>query len=662
MSILKPNIAKIIKKGDIERLLRIFEFKRGKSYWYEAANALEAFKDLRAVKPLIRLLRHNDSEIKACAASILGAIGDSEAVSPLISLLSDTDQSVRGKASKALGRIGDPAAVNSLIYSLNDRQNHVRMEAAKALGLIGDRGAVIPLIKLLNDRDSSVQESVVNALGRIGDERAIKPFTELLGKIRGVPLAFANIGEPAIEKLISIFSEDFHALRIDEKKIPLFADAVNSLGRIGNEKAVDIILHILKSSRRTLSYYSDHRFLIAESAEALGRIGNTEAVKELILSLSEEYRIFDRGLIAREKIVQALGRIGNPEAVEHIIRVNQWWTGARDELQSRAVIALGEIGDPAGIDYIVEALQNGWWEVRMFAAEALGRIGDPRATEHLINALHSLVRIEPWPNYSTAAIRWAASEALKCIRYPKHVKTTTDAFLNEPMVDRDTICAMFAGYKNDELPALGACFCFAGIRHQARQFYDLIIDQLDDEINYSWIKRMGDAKVLGTIGDETTIEYLGRSLHDLAEEVRASAAESLGRISSPKSIEFLIKNGLQDSKWLVRESAAEALGKIGDKNSVEFLHKALRDRNKKVRARAAQAVGRIGNPESLEPLFETLKDADVYVRLRAVEAFGRIGTEKAQNALKIALGDESRLVNRFAEIFLKTIDNTNMTK
>ena len=103
----------------------------------QAADALGQIKDVRAIKPLIAVLKDENSSgrTQALAAGALVSIG-TPAVDPLIAALKDKDSLVRAQAADALGQIKDVRAVEPLIGALKDKNPLVRTQAADALGQI----------------------------------------------------------------------------------------------------------------------------------------------------------------------------------------------------------------------------------------------------------------------------------------------------------------------------------------------------------------------------------------------------------------------------------------------------------------------------------------------------------------------------------------------
>ena len=134
-----------------------------------AAWALGALDDQRAVTPLVGSLKDSDTNVREQASWALGAIDDARAVQPLINALNDTSPRVRRQAAWALGAIDDASAVNGLVAALKDSDARVREQAAWALGAIGDGRAGAELGLALKDSEARVRRQAAWALGVIAD-------------------------------------------------------------------------------------------------------------------------------------------------------------------------------------------------------------------------------------------------------------------------------------------------------------------------------------------------------------------------------------------------------------------------------------------------------------------------------------------------------------
>ena len=73
-----------------------------------------------------------------------------------------------------------------------------------------------------------------------------------------------------------------------------------------------------------------------------------------------------------------------------------------------------------------------------------------------------------------------------------------------------------------------------------------------------------------------------------------------------------------DFDWMAREEAVRRIGCLGSDSAVQFLIQVLRnDEAPQVRAAAAEALGRLESPEAAEQLMASLRDESSVVRARA---------------------------------------------
>lgn len=102
--------------------------------------------------------------------------------------------------------------------------------------------------------------------------------------------------------------------------------------------------------------------------------------------------------------------------------------------------------------------------------------------------------------------------------------------------------------------------------------------------------------------------------------------EEAGKPATP-----MLLKALQFADWEVRASAAESLGKLGAAEAVPALIAALHDLNVNVRQRAAWALGRIGfsAAESTTSLVSLLHDEDERVRQTAATSLTKVVSPKA---------------------------------
>ena len=135
---------------------------------------------------LVKLLKHEDSEVSKGAGIALGRIGK-PALPALSRALGDRDKWVRLAAARGFAKMGSAAkpAVPLLLRALQDKWEYVRSAAATTLGQLPSaaRKTVPHLIRALNDSDSSVRQDAVGALGALGPaaRRAVPALKKLAG-------------------------------------------------------------------------------------------------------------------------------------------------------------------------------------------------------------------------------------------------------------------------------------------------------------------------------------------------------------------------------------------------------------------------------------------------------------------------------------------------
>ena len=137
----------------------------------EAARALVRIGSA-SFDPLLKRLTSAGPTGRRNAAWALGALDDQRAVPSLIAALKDAEMAVREQASWALGALDDARAVQPLMGALRDASPAVRRQSAWALGALDAAAAVDVLVSALKDADPRVREQAAWALGAIGDNRA----------------------------------------------------------------------------------------------------------------------------------------------------------------------------------------------------------------------------------------------------------------------------------------------------------------------------------------------------------------------------------------------------------------------------------------------------------------------------------------------------------
>ena len=118
---------------------------------------------------------------------------------------------------------------------LHDRDMAVRQDAAKALGSIGHPAAFEALEKAVTDL--SVRPYAVDALGKLKDPRAVPILIDVV----------AGKNRPANARRVPVCGDESGALDVEEMEVQIFA--VGGLGEIGDDRAIQPLIHALKDTR-----------------------------------------------------------------------------------------------------------------------------------------------------------------------------------------------------------------------------------------------------------------------------------------------------------------------------------------------------------------------------------------------------------------------------
>ncbi len=93
--------------------------------------------------------------------------------------------------------------------------------------------------------------------------------------------------------------------------------------------------------------------------------------------------------------------------------------------------------------------------------------------------------------------------------------------------------------------------------------------------------------------------------NDALSGVRNKAAQALGRVRDPETLDEMYRAVDNEPYWIVKQTMLGTVGKIGDPSSVDFLESHARNAKESgVRMSAARAISRIATPHALGVLEE----------------------------------------------------------
>lgn len=136
-----------------------------------AADALGSFNAKQGVTFLIAAAKDSSADVRAAVAEALSSYSTEEATVALLGLVADSDEIVRDAAAESLGYVADVRAVGPLVELLKrDGSQSVRLSAAYALAEFSDKRATQALSDVSkSDRDPAVRKAAAEALAGAGD-------------------------------------------------------------------------------------------------------------------------------------------------------------------------------------------------------------------------------------------------------------------------------------------------------------------------------------------------------------------------------------------------------------------------------------------------------------------------------------------------------------
>lgn len=236
-------------------------------------------------------------------------------------------------------------------------------------------------------RDPGVHAAVFHYFRAIDDDSLVERGAEVLSNHLDKPPALVAtviryVAETGIEEL------EPRIFVIAESGISgtLSLDAVKALGELGDEETAARLLELYDESG--VSEQVREQIILV-----LGKLQAEQAVDLLIDIARDE----GESLTMRRFAADSLGRIGSPRAVDTL---EELYVQDDPYLRANAVYSLGLIGGPGAEAILFAALRDGFWRIRVSAAEAIGEAG----IEEGIDILTYKAQNDPELQVRTAAV------------------------------------------------------------------------------------------------------------------------------------------------------------------------------------------------------------------------------------------------------------------
>ncbi len=396
--ITKNEYDKCIEIGEpaVEPLIMVLNsLKRNKLY--NAVEVLGKIGDVRAIEPLINVLKDDYIEVQKVVADALDRLNWSPdkssagvtywnlkneydkcieigqpAVEPLIEILRHKAiwEDLNGITFSSFCRIYKNVRNYNECERIYDAQvSKLRQHAAVVLGKIGDTSAIQPLIKALKDDFIEVQKTAADALERLNWTPEKEDLAVSFWIAKNEYDKCIEIGELAVEPLIKILETTEWGSRgkfDDSIKIAeLRQHAAEVLGKIGDTSAIQPLIKALKD---------DYIEVQKTAADALERLNWSPEKEDLAISY----------WVAKNEYNKCI-KIGSPTlAVEALV---PFLRKENPDRREKAIVSIIEIGSVA-INQLISILENSNNKIEIYSVlEILGEIGDSRAVKPLITSI-----------------------------------------------------------------------------------------------------------------------------------------------------------------------------------------------------------------------------------------------------------------------------------
>ncbi len=529
--------------------------------------------------------------IEDLLTSLLASLAELGVLRVLLDALDSTDESTRLQAAAALGHSRDPRALTATAGLLSDPDVEVRREAVISIARHADAPALRPLAAAVSDPDPAVRLAAVAGIRDALAQRA----------------GWRPDAAPDDFDLPAALADSQHSLLNATRDTgpEVRAAAASGLGHFGSLEAASALVDLALEDEEAVArdaaaagftacpFPQKQRFLASalESSEATQRaraiailsdLGGSECSGAVVRALddpSEEVRSAALGTLAHLDISQI-----SVDLVRHL-------KSADPQVRGGIARQLGRMRNMAAVEALAQALADPDEDVRVTALESLGGMG--RSVRRYQSAVIAR-RSDPSPR-----VRDAASAALNQLRSSwSEAAEAADLFRQGPLSpaaaagvlematagDLELLLRSVGNPQSDEvlvehlsvsgseqLPAILAALRKAPEQDQARVMS-----------SFAAVLRQG----------RPADTFLAQ-LKGLDSEVRLTAIEIVGRLSTPESVEALIEVLNRDPVADVRARAASALAENPVQAAEDALRRALRDDpNNIVRRVAGRALDR----------------------------------------------------------------------
>ncbi|MEK6372914.1 MAG: HEAT repeat domain-containing protein [Acidobacteriota bacterium] len=502
-----------------------------------------------------------------------------------------------------------------LIEQARSSDPDARQKAAYLVAHSTDRRDLPLMFELLGDKDWRVRKTIVD--GFVGDPQpevidgllGALSDAENAGKRNSSTEALMRIGAAAIEPIVS-------RLR-GEQDVDVRLSLVNLLGDLRSRAGFDILIDILAHEKD---------INVASSVvSSIGKYRDANALPHLIQVLGSE------DLWLKFHAIEALGEIGDRAALPHVLPLY-----GEKSLRKPVLEAIGKIADVGTVSFLLKIITEEE-KLNLTALRALVRIAEankPKVVEQMERQLVQRKFRESFPKEKVPPLI-------------EHLRSTSKR-------DVRAFIIKFLGWSGDEraLPVLMTYLDQPDTAETAAQALidfgrgavGAILESLrnaeEDEVVALLLR------TLNAIGGNEAIPNILPFLDHENPMIRRLAIETLGEITDPRSIDYLLAE-LDDADIASQQAAVNSISALVAaypemKGEVlSKIRRLLQAPSIPVKLNALSVFVNVQGEGYHDELLLASKDSDPVIRQKAISLMGKFGEERFADQLVLSLADEA---------------------
>lgn len=531
-----------------------------------------------------------------------------------------------------------------LIEQARSSDPDARQKAAYLVAHSTDRRDLPLMFELLGDKDWRVRKTIVD--GFVGDPQpevidgllGALSDAENAGKRNSSTEALMRIGAAAIEPIVS-------RLR-GEQDVDVRLSLVNLLGDLRSRAGFDILIDILEHEKD---------INVASSVvSSIGKYRDANALPHLIRVLGSE------DLWLKFHAIEALGEIGDRAALPQVLPLY-----GEKSLRKPVLEAIGKIADVGTVSFLLKIIADEE-KLNLTALRALVRIAEankPKVVEQMERQLVQRKFRESFPKekvppliehlrstskrdvraFIIKFLGWSADERalpvlMTYLEQPDTAETAAQALID---FGRGAVGAILESLRNAEEDEVVALLLRTLNAIGGNEAIPNILPFLDHE--NPMIRRLA-IETLGEITDPRSIDYLLAELDDADIASQQAAVNSISALVAayPEmkgEVLSKIRRLLQAPSIPVKLNALSVFVNVQGEGYHDELLLASKDSDPVIRQKAISLMGKFGEERFADQLVLSLADEATGVRLAAINAIVRLRPEKGVEPLISSLED-----------------------